>query len=209
MTSIKILRYHLRHKITMSGLLSYRCHDILCHLATTERVASKAENMYFLMIFFAVAVSCLFARTFCVQNILVNLQIAVCSFIVYCYPLLLTFIIDITEDALFYLYSCNAFCISTIVYFFTRWWFTSEINQHFERIVNLHETTVADIALESSFNFPHTIQWAEIKADFEDIFRILNICFQQGDVRTSTFFLLKKTKKKQDQFGLERTFPSF
>ena len=48
---------------------------------------------------------------------------------------------------------------------------------------------MADIALESSFGFPHTIQWAEIKADFEDIFRILEICFQEGDVRTITFLV--------------------
>ena len=174
-----------------STLPSYRRQDKSSLLGDKDQGSKdrkqNTSNMYFLMIFFALAVSCLFTRTFYGRKILANIQIGICCFVVYCYPLLLTFIIDITEDGLFYLYSCNAFCVSAIVYISTRWWFTSEINQHFERIVNLHGTTVAEIALESSFGFPHTIQWAEIKADFEDIFRILEICFQEGDVRTITF----------------------
>ena len=134
------------------------------------------------MIFFAIGITYVFVKTSCAHTIVKNLQLAFWCFLVYCYPVLLSLVIEITDDVLFYMYTCNAFLISSILFISTRWWFKSEINQSFETIINLHGSTISDIAIESSFNFPHTVQWSEIKGDLEEALRLLDICLEEGDV---------------------------
>ena len=80
-------------------------------------------------------------------------------YIIFYYPVVFTYIIDLSENTLFYIGLCSGLCVLAL-YFLIYWHLAKEGN---ELALKNIEWEVNDISRASEFNFPHPVDWEETR----------------------------------------------
>ena len=139
---------------------------------------------YTWMLYLSLTATSLFAIKFRVWSIGANLVNFVTFYIIFYYPVVFTYIIDLSENTLFYMGLCSGLCVFAL-YFLIYWHLAKEGN---ELALKNIEWEVNDISRASEFNFPQPVDWERTKKDMEYLSLALHYGLEGGFVSKILLF---------------------
>ena len=149
-----------------------------CILFSLTIACFCTRTFYSWMAYLPLVVTLLNATIYHIWNIVENFLNIIFCYVIICYPVLITYIIDLAENTLFYMSLCNLLCLLACEFLLV-WYFSKKGN---EMVLQKIETAVDDISQASEFNFPQPVEWEILNSFIEFISVTLKLCFQGGFV---------------------------
>ena len=136
------------------------------------------------MLYLPLISTALFAIKFRAWGIGANLVNFVTFYIIFYYPVIFTYIIDLSENTLFYMGLCSGLCLLAL--YFLIYWHLAKVGN--ELALKNIESEVNDISRASEFNFPHPVDWEETKKAMEGFSLALHFGLAGGFVSKILLF---------------------
>ena len=124
------------------------------------------------------------------EKFITKLKLVLSFFYLYCYPIFFISSTNYSDFETLIFCSLNTFSVTALIFWAFHGLFLGDINEIFEKALDYQKLTIANLAMESAFDFPRSIEWQEIKEELEEVSILLHGFLRDGRVSKFAYFYL-------------------